>query len=886
MAQKEQMFGDIPTARFGHSTTFVGNSKVVLFGGAIGDSGRYTITADTYILDFSAGFQWKKITADNPPSARAAHASACVDLMQLVIYGGATGGGSLSSDELYLLDLRKDPHYGWMSVPICGGRTPGRRYGHTMVYSKPNLIVFGGNDGQRTLNDVWFMNVEESPFVWTQVLFDRDERIPCPRVYHSAALCMEGPAAGMTVIHGGRASDSRCLRDTWGLRQHRDGRWDWIEAPCRKGGPPAQRFQHVVLFVGSKMLALGGRGDDVSKVLPSMLYDTENCEWRDLPGIERFRHSAWTIKSTLFSFAGFDHKTQTQPTVDLLSMDCSAEPNFYNEKERSIRRKSLVGVPYNTIGAQPKDQIAVGSVGNFNSSTSSSINEEPGSSTSNEQNTEEEHNTSKSNDVPFTDVERAIARANIQLQNDSKRYIPKMEYKTTAGLIGLTPAVTKVSSRVHVTVDSMSNDFSTLVQKVSIDQLGEEGRKIDKVAAKHALADSPWMLTPSSMGVPGTGLIEKCLKLFLHPTITPVELSARFNHMAAFSLTWPEVIQLCEMVFSIVKQEDMVLKLRTPVKVYGDIHGQYYDLMRLFHNYKAPISEELEDIFEAKGDIDSTDYLFLGDYVDRGSHSLETICLLFALKIRYPRQIHLIRGNHEDPIVNSLYGFKDECRRRLREDTDDPESCWNWFNRVFEYLPVGAIIEDRILCIHGGIGGSIHKVEQIKEIQRPLRPSQTPQTEYEQRILDLLWSDPTDNDSLEGIVPNDTRDPDGCGFIVKFGPDRVIQFLCENNLDLIIRAHECVQDGFERFAGGKLITLFSATDYCGKHQNAGALLFIKRDLTVVPKILLPSASKDPRMILTSSNYWDQDILSERPPTPPRSATYFDKINSEFTEIPT
>ncbi|KAH7649518.1 serine threonine phosphatase alpha [Cryptosporidium bovis] len=766
-----------------------------------------------------------------------------------------------------------------MSVPICGGRTPGRRYGHTMIYSKPNLIIFGGNDGQRTLNDVWFMNVEESPFVWTQVIFDKDDRVPCPRVYHSAALCTEGPASGMTVIHGGRASDSRCLRDTWGLRQHRDGRWDWIEAPCRKGGPPAQRFQHVVLFVGSKMLALGGRGDDVSKVLPSMLYDTENCEWRDLPGIERFRHSAWSIKSTLFSFAGFDHKTQTQPTMDLLSMDCSAEPNFYSEKERNIRRKSLIGIPINTIG---RNDIEFNIDNNANEDNEYSETDErfkyAGNFYNNDNVNSNGNNTQKINEIPFTNVERAIARANLQLQNDPKKYVPKMEYKTTAGLIGLSPPVTKVSSRVHITVDSLNNDFSSLVQKVSIDQLGEEGKKIDKVAAKKGLADSPWMLTPTLMGTQGTGIIEKCLKLFLHPTITPVELSARFNYMETFSLTWPEVIQLCEVTYSIVKQEEMVLKLRTPIKVYGDIHGQYYDLMRLFHNYKTPITEELEDIFDAKGDIDSTDYLFLGDYVDRGSHSLETICLLFALKIRYPKQIHLIRGNHEDPVVNSLYGFKDECRRRLREDTDDPESCWNWFNRVFEYLPVGAIIEDKILCIHGGIGGSIHKVEQINEIQRPLKPSQTPQNEYEQRILDLLWSDPTDNDSLEGITPNDTRDPDGCGFIVKFGPDRVIQFLCENNLDLIIRAHECVQDGFERFAGGKLITLFSATDYCGKHQNAGALLFIKRDLTVVPKILLPS-SKDSKMML--SNYWDQEILSQRPPTPPRSATYFDKINSEY-----
>lgn len=122
--------------------------------------------------------------------------------------------------------------------------------------------------------------------------------------------------------------------------------------------------------------------------------------------------------------------------------------------------------------------------------------------------------------------------------------------------------------------------------------------------------------------------------------------------------------------------------------VYGDIHGQFYDLMRLFGSYKCPVDEdwrEENDIppdIEIQGDIDSLDYLFLGDFVDRGTHSLEVISLLFALKCRYPKQIHLIRGNHEDKAINGAYGFQDECRRRLREDPNHHDSCWEKFNRV------------------------------------------------------------------------------------------------------------------------------------------------------------------------------------------------------------
>lgn len=211
----------------------------------------------------------------------------------------------------------------------------------------------------------------------------------------------------------------------------------------------------------------------------------------------------------------------------------------------------------------------------------------------------------------------------------------------------------------------------------------------------------------------------------------------------------------------------------------------------------------------AVGDIDSNDYLFLGDYVDRGSNNLEVICLLFALKCKYPAQIHLLRGNHEDPGINVLYGFQDECRRRLREDCENPYSCWNNFNKVFEVLPLGALIEKKILCVHGGIGKTINHVSDIEELQRPITVAPIPKNEQDQKILDILWSDPTESDAVLGTIANEVRDPDRVGHIVRFGPDRVHKFLTANDLQLIIRAHECVMDGFERFAGGRLITLFS-----------------------------------------------------------------------------
>lgn len=136
-----------PQARFGHTITMVNKYKVVLFGGATGDTGKYSMTGETFIFNMYLK-TWTELSVKGvAPSPRAAHASTNVEQMQMVVYGGATGGGSLASDDLYLLDMRNGEEQAqWMIVPVVGS-TPGRRYGHSIVFSKPHLLVFGGNTG-------------------------------------------------------------------------------------------------------------------------------------------------------------------------------------------------------------------------------------------------------------------------------------------------------------------------------------------------------------------------------------------------------------------------------------------------------------------------------------------------------------------------------------------------------------------------------------------------------------------------------------------------------------------------------------------------------------------------------------------------------------------
>lgn len=157
---------------------------------------------------------------------------------------------------------------------------------------------------------------------------------------------------------------------------------------------------------------------------------------------------------------------------------------------------------------------------------------------------------------------------------------------------------------------------------------------------------------------------------------------------------------------------------------------------------------------EAQGGLHQEDpynYVFLGDYVDWGNHSLETICLLMALKVKFPDKIFLLRGNHEDKWINSNFGFQDECDTRLQEDSESPGSVFNVINSMFEYMPLVGLIDEQILCIHGGVGSSFERLEQVEQIARPLEVIHEVQTAMEKLVVDILWSDPTEDDNDLGI---------------------------------------------------------------------------------------------------------------------------------------
>ncbi|KAH8408079.1 hypothetical protein KR222_009228, partial [Zaprionus bogoriensis] len=268
-----------------------------------------------------------------------------------------------------------------------------------------------------------------------------------------------------------------------------------------------------------------------------------------------------------------------------------------------------------------------------------------------------------------------------------------------------------------------------------------------------------------------------------------------------------QIQHVCTETRAIFIKEKSLLQVTPPVMICGDVHGQYSDLLR---------------IFQTSGYPPDSKYLFLGDYVDRGKQSIETLTLLLAYKARYPQCIWLLRGNHECANINRLYGFYDECKRRYSI------RLWRYFVDTYDCMPIAALVGGRIFCVHGGLSPDLRTFEDIMAIKRPCEiPEQG-------LMCDLLWSDP--DEKVLGWSGNDR------GVSVTFGADVVRSFCYRMGIDVICRAHQVVEDGYEFFARRQLVTVFSAPNYCGMFDNAGAIMVVSDDLIVSFIILRPTYS--------------------------------------------
>ena len=255
-----------------------------------------------------------------------------------------------------------------------------------------------------------------------------------------------------------------------------------------------------------------------------------------------------------------------------------------------------------------------------------------------------------------------------------------------------------------------------------------------------------------------------------------------------------EIKQLCLLSLDLFDRQETVLYINQPVVIVGDVHGSLEDLARLIKHFGKP---------------PDTKYLFLGDYVDRGDFSVPVLTYLLAIACKYPDSVYLIRGNHEFSHINRVYGFYEEILA-----TGESELTWEYFQEVFYYMPLAAVLYDSIFCVHGGLSPSLVQIRRLEMVDRPV-----PNYFNDPVIADIVWSDPSDD--IEEFSPN----PRGSG--VLYGPGAIERFLDLNHYQLLIRGHQCTANGVHLFANSMGLTVFSCSDYSITEKNKCGACYVR-----------------------------------------------------------
>ena len=733
----------LPPPRFGHTVNIISKTRIVIFGGAIStpnNQSSYTMTSDLYLYNMAQNL-WKKLEPSNslkPPHVRAAHASATVRDNQVLFYGGSIGNGQYATDDLWFLDIKNQEEVNWMQVPI-DGQTPGPRYGHSMVYIAPNLILFGGssNSGQNKKNvimkDVWIFPTDKTPFNWIRLETESNSMLTA-RLYHTSCVYQKisGESEAL-VLFGGRDSQNVSLKDLCLLVKQKENNkefYQWLYVTPRNNDPaPISRHQHSSTMFGPFLFVIGGR----SSHTPNTTFDVFSFisnSWYRFGTVGLFRHTIWV---------------------------------YYNESK------------------QDEFELFLYIYGGFDS----------------------EHNP-EINSKLFKINILELFSTNQTLKDELNEYLTILIKRNNSAASNKGKAHFELSHKVVVYNIPEEDNFGKIVKQISYSKLTE----VDKKITEH----------PNEMDVKpkyNENLINDFLQLLPNPDEEYTYYKKNANIIV---LDKNYISNLINEALGQLKASSPLIKLRSPVKIFGSINGQYNDLMRYFSLFGRPS--------ESKGDIESVDYLFLGNFTNRGAFSLETICLLLPLKIKYNGHFHLLRGNMEDLEVSKLYGLGDECKEKLKEDITQPNSIFNQLCNLFEYLPLAAVINNQIFCVHNGISKNGLFLNEIQRLKFPI------QVKSCQIAKDILWNSPSLNDNImfNKLLPIEYK-PE------QFNSNSLDNFLKNNKLKMIIRSHDVCQKGISNCFGDRVLTIFSSTNYCGIYQNAGALIFIKKSYEIQPKIL-------------------------------------------------
>ena len=717
---------------------------------------------------------------------------------------------------------------------------PEKRFGHTItIVSKERAVVFGGAVGDsvyKITNDTFCYNSTLNK--WITLKPKSQDEAPSPRAAHGATAV----ESNQMVIFGGAHSHGNMVDNELYLLKigNTESLAKWVKVPV-ENAKPASRYGHAMVFFKPYILVIGGNiGNEPCNEVWSLSIDKSPFFWnkldfKDVEPTARVYHTAciWRSASKVDMVLMFGGRNAKNLALNDMWGLRRHKNNVWDWVKAPIKNEQFVPIEryQHTMLCFNNLALLVGGRNNNNNDKleipmeiynleTSEWFKFPGISRfrhvtwfyNNTLMTHGGFENSKPNQptsILFaTDMLSLFANFPDLLKNVERDSIERGvasevdQYKGNDNG-GQSRNRAKINTQI-ITVYMKDEQKGHIIQNVFIQDLPQEPLK---------LVEADVNLDPKQDDYI-QNLYNTILKYFMKP------FDWKYVEGAALPLKSQIITALCEEAIKVLINDPQVLKLKPGVKIFGSIHGQFGDMMRFFSEYGVP---DTDPQFQKKSDIEALDYLFLGNYVDRGRNSLEVICTLLALKLKFPKQVFLLRGSHEDRKINFGAGLGLECETRLGEDITLPNSVFNKLNDVFEYMSYAAIIDDKIFCVHSGIGTTLKTVSEIEKIKKPFVINHDDNSKDQKIVSDVLWSDPVLNvNDFENKI-NETRDNMPNGTQIRFGINRINEFLTTNNLQIIVRSHESVPDGAEEFGNTHLYTVFSCTDYAGLHNNDAAI---------------------------------------------------------------
>ena len=758
-------------------------------------------------------------TNGNRPSPRFGHSLVMINSIKVCIFGGAVGDTRKInySNETYVYNILTKL---WIKLEVGNNKIlPQERAAHAAAVNDNSvMMIYGGStkNGGLAEDEIWLLYLNEGvegEGEWKKY-FIKNGASPGPRYGHTLNFIKP-----YFVLFGGNFNPS-LSNEVWIVNiDEKIG--EWKKVLFQNNVSPSPRLYHTseicnhVKFKG-KMIVLGGRDSNENPLndiwileLNNENKDNEIWNWErafvknNEEIIPRYNHSMIFYKELMIIIGGRGHNSNNNPLVT----------EVYNIETGEIFK--FAGIPMN----RHSNFIYNNNIflyGGFNSKS-------PTQSIGNLSRISLEKIFAKSILYNKLDINKDSADKN-KINKINKKNNPqnkKSQFKLSSDVIVGSGGVAFEGE------ENPQKDDQSIFQVISINKLSEENKRIGDIPNKNiiSLLDNKRQYN------------ERLIENFISKLLRPFDW---FNTKEMDKLheslpfTSQEIFELIKEVKPLFEKEHSLIRIRSPCKIFGNIHGEYNDLMRYFESFGNPSDDN------QMGDINVMQYIFLGDFCDRGIYSLEVILLLFALKVKYPDFIYLIRGHHEDRTINEKYGLGDECKDRLLDDIKNPLSIFSNINKVFDCLPFGILLDNNILMVHGGIGSSINTLDDIENIKRPVSVEHNVTNKSQLNIIDLLWSEYSDN--IDIIEINSERDKNKNGFIVKYGKERLNKFLAENNINLLITAHQFVKEGFTTYNHDRSLTIFSATNYMDKYKNLGGMMTIgkkraNKALNLMPKLI-------------------------------------------------